>query len=545
MKPFQLTVAQSSALEKGMPISVLSRTFQEAVTITRRLGVRYLWIDSLCIVQSGDGGRDWTVEAPTMDQVYMHSFCNIAADFATAPDVALFFDRSPRWFERLRLLVTRLEDRPPATEEERRDIKKRHIQLREYQRSKLRGTGGERGDNDCDYFGDNQIEWPSFRRYGPLGTKPTECYISEVIERAFVEVEQAPLNTRGWVYQERLFAPRILHFGRYQVYWECREKRLSENFPTGLPSVYGSDSRAWGHQTNDLKALIVVPTTIDVLESRSPRKNSMYLHERWCGIVEQYTSHFLTRDTDRLVAISGIARRLRPAVNSLYVAGIWVDFIVQDILWSVTGPRQQRDLSTSYHAPSWSWASMGNSSVKTKNGYLSPPHVTFTCHASIVKAKEVHDAAGRFYQPIPSLKVTEDVYGPLAAPVYQLELAGDLREIRISPVASYFGVGPQWNIAFPDRRYLGAIDLDFEVSGPEKTAFFSQVFGLFVCAKGACGGMHCLVVELLRPDHFQYRRVDYYVQDDFYLPGDDDEVRLLSLPAVHNADASDYTIYLV
>jgi hypothetical protein len=100
-------------------------------------------------------------------------------------------------------------------------------------------------------------------------------------------------------------------------------------------------------------------------------------------------------------------------------------------------------------------------------------------------------------------------------------------------------------IAFPDRKYFGHIVLDFEVPGPEKTAFFSQVFGLFVCAKGARGEMHCLVVELVRPEHFQYRRVGYYMQDDFHFSSDDDEVRVLSLPAVHNADAGDYTIYLV
>jgi len=43
----------------GIPISVLPKTFNDAIALTRRLGVRYIWIDSLCIIQ--DDNLDWVL----------------------------------------------------------------------------------------------------------------------------------------------------------------------------------------------------------------------------------------------------------------------------------------------------------------------------------------------------------------------------------------------------------------------------------------------------------------------------------------------------
>ena len=58
----------------------LPPTFKEAVMITRRLGVRYLWIDSLCIVQ--DSPEDWAIYAPQMAQVYGKAYVTISTDAA-------------------------------------------------------------------------------------------------------------------------------------------------------------------------------------------------------------------------------------------------------------------------------------------------------------------------------------------------------------------------------------------------------------------------------------------------------------------------------
>jgi hypothetical protein len=55
----------------------LPKTFQDAVTVTRGIGIRYLWIDSLCIIQHHEGcsrgcgqSEDWANESPKMGQYY-------------------------------------------------------------------------------------------------------------------------------------------------------------------------------------------------------------------------------------------------------------------------------------------------------------------------------------------------------------------------------------------------------------------------------------------------------------------------------------------
>lgn len=60
-----------------IPFHALPRTFQDAVIVTRALGVQYLWIDSLCIIQ-GDA-KDWEVEAGKMEDVFSSAYLTIAA----------------------------------------------------------------------------------------------------------------------------------------------------------------------------------------------------------------------------------------------------------------------------------------------------------------------------------------------------------------------------------------------------------------------------------------------------------------------------------
>ncbi|ORY69005.1 heterokaryon incompatibility protein-domain-containing protein [Pseudomassariella vexata] len=70
--------------QKGFKLSELPKTFQDAITVTRQLGVRYLWIDSLCIIQGPDG--DWTEQSQLMEKVFASAYCTIAATSAKNSD---------------------------------------------------------------------------------------------------------------------------------------------------------------------------------------------------------------------------------------------------------------------------------------------------------------------------------------------------------------------------------------------------------------------------------------------------------------------------
>jgi hypothetical protein len=75
----------------GILLADLPQTFKEAVSLTRNLGIQYLWIDSLCIKQLDK--EDWENEASKMRSVYSHSYLNIAATSSAGGDGGCFKER--------------------------------------------------------------------------------------------------------------------------------------------------------------------------------------------------------------------------------------------------------------------------------------------------------------------------------------------------------------------------------------------------------------------------------------------------------------------
>lgn len=102
----------------------------------------------------------------------------------------------------------------------------------------------------------------------------------------------------------------------------------------------------------------------------------------WHRLVEEYSTRHLTRETDRLIAIQGLASMLGEVREDRYYAGLWGGTLREDMLWKAQDgqvrlehgcdcmpkksnhfedlkPRRQLDESESWQAvaPSWSWAS--------------------------------------------------------------------------------------------------------------------------------------------------------------------------------------------
>ena len=170
-------------------------------------------------------------------------------------------------------------------------------------------------------------------------------------------MNQAPLNRRGWVMQERWLSPRVLHYGRDQLLWECRELDACETYPDGLPKLlknafsgFKLDPELWkslGYRQQD-----------DNTESPPDSE-----HRRtWISIVDKYSVTSLTKEEDKLVAISGIAKRMQGLIDDEYLAGLWRKDLPSQLLWIVDGSELLTDLPLTrprpYRAPSWSWASV-------------------------------------------------------------------------------------------------------------------------------------------------------------------------------------------
>ncbi|KAF4958737.1 hypothetical protein FSARC_10928 [Fusarium sarcochroum] len=90
-----LTKSNFSDFTERIPSKDLPKTFQEAMRIARSLGFKYIWIDSLCIIQ--DDAEDWKRESVLMGSVYGRSGLNIAATGASDGQVGCLFDRQKNW----------------------------------------------------------------------------------------------------------------------------------------------------------------------------------------------------------------------------------------------------------------------------------------------------------------------------------------------------------------------------------------------------------------------------------------------------------------
>jgi hypothetical protein len=91
--PLKTLQSNLKQMKQQIPWETLSKTFQDAVLITRALGIRFIWIDSLCIVQ--DDSRDWEEQAADMAAVYRNAYLTISATRASAGGEGCFSQRTP------------------------------------------------------------------------------------------------------------------------------------------------------------------------------------------------------------------------------------------------------------------------------------------------------------------------------------------------------------------------------------------------------------------------------------------------------------------
>lgn len=265
----------------SIPWDTIPKTFQEAIKFNWHLGIRYVWIDSLCIIQ-GDGD-DWARESTKMCDVYGNGYLTIAASSAPDSTQGLFLQET--W-----------------------DL----LSLR------ISGTGTQ----NTGIFGHR-----AFPDHPRMETAPD-------IE----ENEHWPLFERGWVLQERLMSPRVVHFFKHEVAWECGQRTLCRC--GGINPTKKSDY----HQAltqSDMSALAV----------------------QWQQLVQVYSCLHLSFQSDKLPALSGLAKQMaakRPGAR--YLAGLWSDSLETDLLWtrwSLRGRRSETDrLPMVVRVPSWSWAKL-------------------------------------------------------------------------------------------------------------------------------------------------------------------------------------------
>ena len=162
-------------MQREISLEKLPQNFQDAIIVVRKLGLRFLWIDALCIVQ--DDLADWAREAARMADVYGSAHLTIAATSAESSTDGFL-------------------ERPQETA-------------------------------------------ASIPYYVGTCIEPAGCLVMTYQRKQdswYASVEMARWNSRGWTFQERLLSKRVLHFTEKRLFWECRMTEATEENepPRGL-----------------------------------------------------------------------------------------------------------------------------------------------------------------------------------------------------------------------------------------------------------------------------------------------------------------------
>ena len=280
----------------NIDFSALPPSFQDTIHIVHSLGVQYLWIDALCIIQ--DFNEDWLREAATMSEVYGNSYLNIAALDAPAPKTGFFFER-------------------------RIQVPEDVIEV--------------------------EVSWT-----GDLTAGRYFCHGMNLYETS---LDASALSQRAWFVQERQLAPRILHFTRDHIFWECDGFHAIDSLPQGIDAGV------------NLKTLWPLLPTEPLPDSSAVE----LLYDYWAALVKRYSTGDLTYVSDKLIAISALAKTMMRRIQAhgkedTYLAGLWKSDLKRGLLWSVLPSRPFHNdygvrIQSATPSPSWSWTSLHGATI--------------------------------------------------------------------------------------------------------------------------------------------------------------------------------------
>ncbi|KAI8723027.1 HET domain-containing protein [Fusarium sp. LHS14.1] len=281
-KQLKTTSLDLSEHLETIPESVLPQVIQDSAALARALSIPFLWVDALCILQ--DVSTDWEKQCAVMERIYGNAYVTVAA--------AASLNCEQGYLQKTDRVIIPLN---PQT------------------------------SNNA----------PAFAVYSPLYKASTgeELVISPWLER-------------GWTFQERITATRLVMFSKRNIHFKC-------------PSFSESMGRDQDTYDADFRMLGRDKLTPD---------DKLRTYEEWDETVAQLNpdrAHF-TRETDLLPAVAGLAALFQKQLDDEYLAGLWKNNLHRGLYWTLMGTDetsygallQRLDNPVPFLAPSWSWASL-------------------------------------------------------------------------------------------------------------------------------------------------------------------------------------------
>ncbi|CAN9134573.1 unnamed protein product [Alternaria alternata] len=287
----------------ALPVERLPNSLRDAILLTRALGIQYIWIDSLCIIQ--DCNEDKDREMTRMANIYKDAIFTISAAKAKSCNDGFL------------------------------DVQERRTELLH-----------------------DSIKLPMNCLNGVIGSVLLYPFRSQF------QGVLIPIDKRAWTYQEKILSRRVISFFDDSIEWRCPSCHLSDDMLAKEESgatdpIYLGATRAIFERTGRLGRFLYSCSE----KKHEFRKNPDMLPTIWWMAVREYTMGSLSNLDDRLPAIAGIVSEFHDLTGDVYVAGLWISHLIKDLQWRVyerlgepSNNIGNRDLK--YDAPTWTWASV-------------------------------------------------------------------------------------------------------------------------------------------------------------------------------------------
>ncbi|KAL9113464.1 MAG: hypothetical protein Q9227_002505 [Pyrenula ochraceoflavens] len=275
----------------------LPKTIQDAILLVGRLGERYVWIDSLCIVQ--DSMTSWEHNAKAMHLVYGNAYLTICAADGDA-------------LTGLRAISSTL----------------RRVENEAARPNSYPSTFNESGEligrsyNTGDELQPGLVTGEVLPGIKLLASRPPEAVIQD-----------SQWNQRGWTFQERLLSRRCLIFAEGKVYFQCRSSVTSED----IFSHGGSKGWSLDWKNSPLRTL------------RELRRRAFWFYIK---CVSLYTGRLLSKPKDILTAFQGTSWLLQRHLNAPLLWGLPSSHFDLALLWSPVGLLKRRERKSAHQSSS-------------------------------------------------------------------------------------------------------------------------------------------------------------------------------------------------
>jgi hypothetical protein len=287
-----------------IPRHEMSLVMRDAIKVCEALRLRFLWIDSLCIVQ--DDVKDWERESEQMGSIYLHSFISICVPASSSCHQG-FLDRQNR---------------------------KCNVKFQSSINSTIKGAYTIEEVGLASQLGGHYAG-----RCTPYN----------------IDVSVSSWASRGWVYQERALSKRKLVFGRSMFHYSCPIQTVSENGYMQLFSPL------------ELETAPLIPT-LQAIKGRLLRDEDIHMAwaEICCDYASLQLTQPLDK-LPALSGLANLFASFLQDSSPCYIAGIWKIHLLRGygLLW-LRRPVQSREellqhfrAPQSYIAPTWSWANHG------------------------------------------------------------------------------------------------------------------------------------------------------------------------------------------